>query len=118
VDPGILENGGDLRSLVGVVIVVAEDGDHGHADIRKLGDERFRLGRFARSGEIASQEEKVGLILQVGQERLQRPGGLWPGVEVSGGSNTDHPVIVPRFKRSRARVPRMTCPAAVLALRL
>ena len=67
VNAGRFQDRGNLGCLVGVVIVVAEDGDHGHADVRKLGDERLRLGRFARPGEVAGEQKQVGFVLQIGQ---------------------------------------------------
>ncbi len=97
-DPCGLENGGNLGGLIGVVIVVAEHGDDRDPGPGQLGDEDLGLGRFPGAGEIAGQEENVGLVLQPGQERRERPSGLGPSVHIGDGGDTDHALILPRVR--------------------
>ena len=84
-----------------MVIVVAEHGDDGDTGLGKLGDDDLSFGRFAGTGEIAGQEEDVGLVLQPGEERRKRACGLRSGMNIGNGSDTDHALILPRVREKR-----------------
>ena len=70
----------------------------GTPDVGQLGDEDLGLGGFPGAGEIAGQEEDVGLIAQPGEERRERSRGLGPGMDIGDGGDTDHGGILPRVE--------------------
>ena len=101
VDAGVFQDGGDGRGLIGVIVVVAEHGDDGDADLGQLGGEDLGFGGFPGASEITGQEEDIRLIAQPGEERRERPRGLGPGMDIGNGSDTDHVGILPRVGGGR-----------------
>jgi hypothetical protein len=65
VDADVLDDLADLLVLIGVVIVVPQDGDRGNGKIPKLAREDCCFCGLAASREIARDEEHVGSLVQV-----------------------------------------------------
>ena len=72
-DAGVLEDLDDLRLLVGLEVVVAEDRDDRNLDRRReLLDERARFLGEAVVGQVAAEREDVGRVVDLGKQRLKR----------------------------------------------
>ena len=72
-DAGVLEDPGDLALLARFEVVVAEDGDDRNLDGGKqLLDEAARLFDQAVVGQVAAEDENVGRLANLGEQRLQR----------------------------------------------
>ena len=71
-DPGVFQRGGQLSTAVGVVIVVAEDGDHGDRELTAGVGEHERLLWLTVRRQIAAEQDQVGLVLHA-RECALRP---------------------------------------------
>jgi hypothetical protein len=60
-DPGRLQQPGDVVLAVALVIVVAEYGDHGYAEVAELGGDDFGLLDGAVLGQVAGQQQASAL---------------------------------------------------------
>jgi hypothetical protein len=85
------EDLGDFVGLARLEVVVPENGDDRQARRRDLLRERVRLVGQPVIGEVAAQQENVGLRARLGEHRLQVPRRALRAVDVGHGRDA-HPL--------------------------
>src|SRR5215218_1241317 len=89
-DAGVLQDLGDRVLLVGVVVVVAEHGHGRHPDAGQLLGQDLGLLGPAPVGQVAGQQEHVGVVGQPGQAGGQPAGRVQADMDVADGRDPDH----------------------------
>ena len=73
-----------------MVVVVAEHRHYGHADVAQLGADDGGLGRVAAAGEVAGQQEKVGVVGHAGDVGAKVTDAVNTEVDVADRRDSDH----------------------------
>src|SRR5439155_3334434 len=89
-DAGILQARADTIGLIGVEVVVPEDGNDGDADPLQLVGEDIRLFLEPRFGEIARQQDHIHVPRDLREGGAQRSPRVRADVEVAGRGDLDH----------------------------
>src|SRR5438034_10956881 len=89
-DAGTLQTCADAIGLIGVQVVVAEDSDHGGADPLELVREDAGLLLQPRLGQIACQQDHVGVLGDLLEGGADRSDGVRADVEIAGRGDPDH----------------------------
>ena len=88
-DPCLLQHGDQLVALVRVEVVVPEDGIDRQLERAARVGEHGRLLRLAVRGQVAGEQDDVGVALQVGERARDPLAQRLGAVDVSGGGNTN-----------------------------
>ncbi|GAB2633766.1 hypothetical protein GCM10027088_05730 [Nocardia goodfellowii] len=83
------EHGRDAVALFAIVVMVAEDGDHGDRDAGQFGTQQFRLRDSPALGEVAREEQYVGVFREPEKLWAELPGDGWAHVQVGDGGNAN-----------------------------
>ena len=92
-DPRVLERRRQLPAAVGVVVVVAEHGDHGHSEVAAGVGEHERLLRLSVRRQIAAEQDQVGLRLHAGEGAHGPLSQRLGAVEVGRGREPDRHLV-------------------------
>src|SRR5581483_8627878 len=92
VDAGQPQHPGDVRLLVALVVMVAQHRDDGHADVAELLGDDLGLRHRAVLGEIAGQQQRVGLLAEAVQMRPDGTADVRTEVHIAHGGYPDHGV--------------------------
>src|SRR5207245_7838003 len=86
----VLEDPPDLVLAVGVVVMVAEHGDHRDLQAAQLVGQHRYLLRATASRQVAGEQQQIGPVvkmLEAGAEDLRRTGAV---MEIANGGDPDH----------------------------
>ena len=76
--------------FVGVVVVIAEDGDDRDRQARQLARDDCSLVRPAALRQVAGDEQHVRVMGEVFELRAQHAGGVGTEVDIGDGCDPDH----------------------------
>jgi hypothetical protein len=92
-DADVLQLAADLVATVGVVIVVAQDGDGGDPQVPHLLDQHGPLVGVAVGGQVAGQQEQVGPVGHGFEVRTEAAGGVRAHVDVAHRGHPNHGML-------------------------
>ena len=72
-----------------MMVVVAEDHDHGYADVVQLCRQNTSFLGLPAPRQVAGDQEHVGAVGQASQVRPKRPGRIRPEMDIPDGSDPD-----------------------------
>jgi hypothetical protein len=90
VDASALEHRDDLLDFFGVMVVVPEHRIARYRHGEQLVDEDARLVGGSTSGEVAADQQHVGVVGDVFEVRAEPASRVGPDVDVGGRGDSDH----------------------------
>lgn len=89
-DPGLGHDRAHFRLLTRLAVMIAKHADHRNRQmLLDLAGEPTGFGRKAVVGEIAADEQDVGVVAESAEERLKRAGGMTAKVDISNCCDPD-----------------------------
>ena len=89
-DAGVGQDPRDLGRLARLEVMVAEDGDARNLERGELADQAARLVGKPVVRQVTAEDQQVGLVVDLREQRLKRASGRRPAVvQITQGSNPD-----------------------------